>query len=173
MTRAWQGVDTIVALLDSRMDGWQQIQTYNDYDACHFGNFYPNLLNLTETSMKRLAEDTARLYCADDLVRGVQIDIEPYRDPYKPGLQSYMKYVSEALRDDLGQHGCRNDKYPNGRAVSYFTFAHNHQPSFTDILGPNGYYVFSGAQQTDPFQTTRACLPSCTANRYPLNDRRV
>ena len=32
-------VESIVALLDSRMDGWTQIQEYDNYDGCKFGNF--------------------------------------------------------------------------------------------------------------------------------------
>ena len=39
-------VDSIVSLIDSRMDGWEQIKTYNDFDGCKFGNFYPDLRNL-------------------------------------------------------------------------------------------------------------------------------
>ena len=141
-------VTSIVSLIDSRMDGWEQIATYNDYDGCKFGNFYPDLRNLTDAGIVRLANDTAHLYCncetCDDL-DGLQVDLEPYRDPYKTSLNKYVKQVATNLRDETGEFNCKNDKHPKGRTVSYFTFAHDQSLEFTtDVLGANGYYVFSG-----------------------------
>ena len=87
------------------MDGWEQIATYNDYDGCKFGNFYPDLRNLTDAGIVRLANDTAHLYCncetCDDL-DGLQVDLEPYRDPYKTSLNKYVKQVATNLRDETG-----------------------------------------------------------------------
>jgi hypothetical protein len=147
--QAAPGVDTVVALLDGRLDGWDQIQTYNGYDGCKFGDFYPNLVNLTDFALQRLATDTAKLYCKSPVVSGMQVDLEPYKDPYKPAVQKFIKYVGAALLDADGSNGCRTSKFPQGRTVSYFTFAHNHKPSFMDDLGPNGYFVFSGYDLAD------------------------
>ena len=115
-------------------------------------------------------------------IDGIQVDREPYVEPYRTSLQSYVKAVAGYLRDensdpelncrfvvfhfprkderscstlskithDLIELCCslpsrRNKNHPTGRTVAYFTFAHNHQPSFTtEVLGANGYYVFSG-----------------------------
>ena len=141
-------VTSIVSLIDSRMDGWEQIKTYNDYDGCKFGNFYPDLRNMTDAGIDKLANDTARLYCGcetcDD-VDGLQVDLEPYRAPYKVSLNKYVAAVARNLRDETGEFNCKNAAHPEGRTVSYFTFAHDQSLEFTnDVLGANGYYVFSG-----------------------------
>lgn len=139
------GVDGIIALIDSRLDGWNMIKAYNDYDGCKFGNFYPNLNNLTDGEIHLLAEQTARLYCKDEILSGVQIDLEPYAEPWLDSLNSFITYTSEAFRDETGIFGCKTTKWPAGRTLSYFTFAHRMDYAFTtNVLGPNGYYVFSG-----------------------------
>lgn len=145
-------VDSIVALLDSRMDGWTQIKTYDSYDGCKFGNFYPDLTNLTDPGLQELAENTAKLYCGCDdcdIIDGIQVDLEPYTDTYKASLQGFVKHLGVALLDADSSRGCRDAQHPKGRSVSYFTFAHRMKPSFNDVLGPNGYYVFS-AYDLDP-----------------------
>lgn len=147
-----KGVKSITALLDSRMDGWEQIKTYNNFDGCDFGNFYPDMRNLSDISMAKLANDTVKLYCDSDLIDGVQVDLEPYHPPYASSLNRFVSALSKTLLDEDGTYGCRNDAHPTGRGVSYFCFAHsiyenngNVTPSpFNDVLGPNGYYVFSG-----------------------------
>lgn len=139
------GVDAIVSLIDGRLDGWEMIQTYNDYDGCKFGNFYPDLANLTSGELHLLGEQTARLYCKDEILSGVQIDLEPYQEPWLEPLAEYISYVAESMRDENGVMGCKTAKFPAGRTVSYFTFAHRMDYTFTtNVLGPNGYYVFSG-----------------------------
>ena len=50
------------------MDGWQQIKAYNTFDGCKFGDFYPDLRNLSSFAVDRLAKDTAKLYCAQDII---------------------------------------------------------------------------------------------------------
>eukprot|EP01029_Cantina_marsupialis_P000847 TRINITY_DN10657_c0_g1_i1.p1 TRINITY_DN10657_c0_g1~~TRINITY_DN10657_c0_g1_i1.p1 ORF type:complete len:425 (-),score=105.22 TRINITY_DN10657_c0_g1_i1:344-1618(-) len=139
-----EGVETVIALLDSRMDGWPVISKYNDYDACKFGNFYPDLRNLTDTSLQNLAENAAKLYCSHSEIAGVQVDLEPYVEPYRQALGNFMGRFAKAMIDEHEEFGCRTEKYPAGRTVSYFTFAHNHKPSFNAVLNENGYYVFSG-----------------------------
>eukprot|EP00750_Incisomonas_marina_P022137 INCI4865.1.p1 GENE.INCI4865.1~~INCI4865.1.p1 ORF type:complete len:459 (+),score=75.32 INCI4865.1:97-1473(+) len=152
-----QGVKSITALLDSRMDGWEQIKTYDNNDHCEFGNFYPDLRNLSNVSMQRLADDAAKLYCASPLIDGVQVDLEPYHDPYTESLNHFVSLLSANLVDEDNKFGCRDETHPTGRQTSYFCFAHdiyqvngNITPSpFNDVLGPNGYYVFS-AYDLDP-----------------------
>jgi hypothetical protein len=140
-------VDSIVSLIDSRMDGWEQIKTYNDFDGCKFGNFYPDLRNLTDAGLQKLADDTAKLYCACPecgIIDGVQVDLEPYVDPYKQSLDDFIGKVATNFRDEDGKFGCKDADHPQGRSVSYFTFAHAQSTKFTSLLGDNGYYVFSG-----------------------------
>jgi hypothetical protein len=144
-------VESIVALLDSRMDGWTQITTYNNYDGCKFGNFYPDLSNLTDAGLNQLAKDTASLYCncpECHRIDGIQVDLEPYNDRYVQPLKAFVGHLGTALRDEDSSNGCRVATHPKGRSVSYFTFAHRMTPSspggyFNDALGDNGYYVFS------------------------------
>jgi len=139
------GVESITALLDARMDGWDMITKYDNYDACDFGDFYPNLNNLTDPHIVSLAESTAKLYCADAHVNGIQVDLEPYQEPYKESLGKFVKALGTAMRDEDGSLGCRDDAHPDGRTTSYFTFAHRMAPEFyNDTLGENGIFVFSG-----------------------------
>jgi hypothetical protein len=139
------GVKSITALLDARMDGWNMIQDYNSYDACDFGDFYPNLNNLTAPQIESLAQYTAKLYCADENLGGIQVDLEPYQDPYKESLEAFVKALATNMRDADGKNGCKTDSYPSGRTTSYFTFAHRMRDTFyNESLGDNGIYVFSG-----------------------------
>jgi len=144
-------VDSIIALLDSRMDGWTQIQQYNNFDGCKFGNFYPDLSNLTDAGLNELAVATSQLYCQCEechRIDGVQVDLEPYNDRYVQPLKAFVGHLGAALLDEDGKNGCRTTLHPEGKTVSYFTFAHRMTPGskggyFNDALGPNGYYVFS------------------------------
>jgi len=139
------GVKSVTALLDARMDGWNMIQNYNKYDACDFGDFYPNLNNLTAPQIETLAEHTAKLYCADENLGGIQVDLEPYQDPYKDSLEGFVTALAKNMRDEDGSNGCKDDKHPSGRTTSYFTFAHRMDEGFYNrSLGENGIYVFSG-----------------------------
>jgi len=139
------GVKSVTALLDARMDGWDMIKAYNNHDECKFGDFYPNLNNLTNGHIEKLAEHTAKLYCADENLGGIQVDLEPYQDPYKESLAAFVKSLATNMRDADKTNGCRTDKYPSGRTTSYFTFAHRMADTFyNDTLGDNGIYVFSG-----------------------------
>jgi len=139
------GVEQVVALIDARLDGWDMITQYNNLDACQFGDFYPNLNNLSHTQLGQLANQTAKLYCADPNLGGVQIDLEPYQDPYKESLEGFLSQMSTAMEDESGANGCRDASHPEGRTMSYFTFAHRTRDNFGDtIMGKNGYFVFSG-----------------------------
>jgi hypothetical protein len=139
------GVKSVTALLDARMDGWEMIKGYNNHDACDFGDFYPNLNNLTKPQIESLAQHTARLYCADENLGGIQVDLEPYQDPYKESLQSFVTSLATNMRDEDGANNCRNSQHPAGRTTSYFTFAHRMAETFyNESLGDNGIYVFSG-----------------------------
>jgi hypothetical protein len=142
---ATEGVKQVVALIDGRLDGWDQIMRYNGHDACHFGDFYPNLNNLTYTQVDQLAHQTASLYCKDDNLGGVQVDLEPYKAPYTQKLEHFINKISMNMEDVDSTTGCRNAKHPEGRTTSFFTFAHAIRDDFKDtVLGKNGYFVFSG-----------------------------
>jgi len=144
-------VDSVVMMIDGRMNGWEQITSYDNYDKCNFSNFYSNLQNLTDHSLERLANDTVNLYCKDDVIDGLQIDLEPYAGIYQEPLSKYIGYLGELMLDENETSGCRNDAHPHGRSLSYYAFAHDiwnsttvpHE-TFNKMLGPNGYYVFSG-----------------------------
>merc|ERR1711981_1356205 len=139
------GVGQIVALLDARLDGWNMIEQYNNNDACNFGDFYPNLNNLTTVQLGKLAKQTSQLFCKDSTLNGIQIDLEPYQDPYKESLETFIKAMVTEMEDETGENGCKDAAHPKGRTTSYFTFAHRTRTSFTkELMGKNGYYVFSG-----------------------------
>jgi len=139
------GVEQVVALLDARLDGWNMIEQYNHNDACEFGDFYPNLNNLTDVQLGKLAQQTARLFCKDSNLGGIQIDLEPYQDPYKQSLETFLTAMVKSMEDEDKSNGCRDEMHPEGRTTSYFTFAHRTRTNFTqEIMGKNGYYVFSG-----------------------------
>jgi hypothetical protein len=140
-----EGVNQVVALLDARLDGWNMIEQYNHNDACNFGDFYPNLNNLTDTQLGKLAQQTAQLFCQDDNLGGIQVDLEPYQDPYKESLETFLKAMVSEFEDKDGSNGCRTDTHPGGRTTSYFTFAHRTRDDFYEtLMGENGYFVFSG-----------------------------
>jgi len=140
-----KGVNQIVALIDSRLDGWNMIEQYNNHDACQFGDFYPNLNNLTKVQIGKLAKQTAKLYCEDDNLGGVQIDLEPYQPPYKESLESFLHAISDEMKDTTGANGCKNAAHPQGRTTSYFTFAHRTRDDFyKTVFNDNSYFVFSG-----------------------------
>merc|ERR1712010_359527 len=76
---------------------------------------------------------------------GIQIDLEPYQDPYKESLETFIKAMVTEMEDETGENGCKDAVHPKGRTTSYFTFAHRTRTSFTkELMGNNGYYVFSG-----------------------------
>merc|ERR1711977_196305 len=92
--RGTDGVGQVVALLDSRLDGWNMIEQYNNNAARNFGDFYPNLNNLTNVQMGKLAKQTAQLFCKDQNLGGIQIDLEPYQDPYLSSLETFITAMS-------------------------------------------------------------------------------
>ena len=67
--------------------------------------------NLTDTSLKRLANDTVKLYCADDVVDGIQVDLEPYRDIYQKPLSKYVGYLAEMMLDENKTNGTMSIPY--------------------------------------------------------------
>merc|ERR1711934_923839 len=132
------GVKSITALLDARMDGWNMIENYNNYDACDFGDFYPNLNNLTAPHIKTLAQYTAKLFCADDNLGGIQVDLEPYQDPYKESLEAFVTSLAENMRDAEGSNGC---EYNN---VTEFGINLDEEIGFfRKAIGPNGKFTLA------------------------------
>jgi len=143
--RKSEGIKQVVALLDARLDGWDMITAYNKNDACNFGDFYPNLNNLSAVQLGNLAKQTASLFCRDANLGGIQVDLEPYQDPYKQSLETFLGSMVKEMEDEDGSNGCRDAVHPEGRTTSYFTFAHRTRDDFgTTIMSKNGYFVFSG-----------------------------
>merc|ERR1711865_390244 len=143
--RKSEGIKQVVALLDARLDGWDMITAYNKNDACNFGDFYPNLNNLSAVQLGHLAKQTASLFCRDANLGGIQVDLEPYQDPYKQSLETFLGSMVKEMEDEDGSNGCRDAVHPEGRTTSYFTFAHRTRDDFgTTIMSKNGYFVFSG-----------------------------
>ena len=220
------GVDHVHALVDGRMDGWQMISTYDNYDACGYGDFvsrggvavslvcflspstyplrlvfvclclgfppcslaplpsfpcppalqYPNLSNLTDAELVTLGGKLASLYCRSDVISGVQVDLEPFTEPYEASLTLFIAATSAAMRSEEGNagNGCVSDAHPDGRAVSYFTFAHSQSHDFgTSALGANGFFVFS-MYDLDPKPADGGMMYNTVAEfkeklRYELN----
>merc|ERR1711957_1067111 len=125
------GVESITALLDARMDGWNMITDYNNYDACDFGDFYPNLNTLTQPQIEHLAQYTAELYCHDDNLGGIQVDLEPYQDPYKESLEAFVTALATNMKDDSGTNGCKDAAHP---FRSYHILLHLCSPYEANIL---------------------------------------
>ena len=149
------GVKSVSAIIDGLMNGWSIIQEYGGTDPCQFGDFYPNLNNLTQPHIETLAQQTAELYCADNTLDGVQLDLSPHEDVYAFSLEVFVTALGTSLRDAAGTNGCRNDAHPFGRTISFHTVAHRMSPTFyNDSLGENGIYVFSGKdlQPKDGFE---------------------
>jgi len=75
--------------------------------------------------------------------KGRRNDSEP--TPTKESLENFLKAMVTEFEDADGANGCKDDAHPDGRTTSYFTFAHRTRDTFTEeIMGKNGYYVFSG-----------------------------
>jgi len=137
-------VESIIAIVDGRMDGVEMITKYK-FDPYGDKNVYPDMSKVTsDTDIVSLADATAQLYCSNDIVNGIQVDLEPLIDPYKENCLKFIGSLAQALRSE--KHGCVNANYPEGRSVSIFTMAENlaNVTNIWEILGPNGFVVFSG-----------------------------
>lgn len=101
-----------------------------------------------------LAELIAKLYCADDLVAGIQVDLEPF-DIDSAGQQSFYSALGRLLTGS--KYGCVDPKHPEGRYMSNFSFPGHWSPdgtftpltpaqwhTFKSSFGRNGFFMVSG-----------------------------
>jgi len=128
-----KGVTTVILVIDGRMDGGE------DYS--------PDLSKLTAAQAKQWAAVTAELYCSFPQVGGLQIDLEPFKDPYKTNLIVFLSELSKQLQSK--DANCVNDKYPNGRSLSTFLMAGAATSEVYQALGPNGFAIISGYDLSD------------------------
>jgi hypothetical protein len=118
----------IVAVVDGRMDG--------------AASYSPDLSKRTEAEVLAWADDTAALYCSFPIVGGLQVDLEPIKDPYTTHLTLFIQRLSSNLRSR--ERNCVCAAHPNGRSISVFGFPEAATPEMWKALGPNGYYMMSG-----------------------------
>merc|ERR1711865_1247414 len=110
-----------------------------DMANCNATTYYDN------NNKAAAAVYAAELYCHDDNLGGIQVDLEPYQDPHKESLEAFVTALATNMKDDSGANGCKDAAHPFGRTTSYFTFAHRMRPTFyNESMEPNGIYVFSG-----------------------------
>lgn len=127
---AVEGVDTIIAVLDGRMDGGK--------------GYSPDLSKLTVPEVQAWADHSAEVYCAVDVVAGIQMDLEPFDPPYIDNLIVFIARLSQQLRS--AKYNCVGPQHPKGRTISAFFMANvsRAHPEIWDALGANGYATISG-----------------------------
>eukprot|EP01121_Diplochlamys_sp_Union-15-3_P018688 TRINITY_DN6863_c0_g1_i1.p1 TRINITY_DN6863_c0_g1~~TRINITY_DN6863_c0_g1_i1.p1 ORF type:complete len:367 (-),score=81.85 TRINITY_DN6863_c0_g1_i1:45-1145(-) len=125
---AVKGVENVVLVIDGREDGGQ--------------SWSPDFSKLTTTQIHQWADTTAALYCSYSFVGGIQVDLEPFKSPYRNGTLEFYRRLSSNLRSY--DKNCVNPDRPYGRSVSAFMFASAATPDVFDALGPNGFVVVSG-----------------------------
>jgi len=121
-------VKNVVLVIDGVMDSGE--------------DYAPNLSKLSTVQIQQWADKTAQLYCSFDFVDGLQIDLEPARGAYLPGLVTFLGRLSSDLRQ--AGNNCLNPNHPAGRSLGAFMFAGNATPDVFAALGSNGYVIASG-----------------------------
>lgn len=76
-----------MAIIDGRCDGVEMCEAYGFWPYGGDKGVYPDVSKVSADEMTALATATAQLYCASDAVDGVQIDLEPFADPYRANLK--------------------------------------------------------------------------------------
>ena len=137
-----EGVEHITLVLDGRMDLCEEYDQYNMSNR----NLYPcdgspDLRHITPENMDNLAAEVAKVACENDVVTGVQIDLEPLSKQWRGSAIDAMGRMAKAL---VESPGCKTSKYPNGRHISTFAFAENVDDALLEALGSNGYLAISG-----------------------------
>lgn len=112
---------------------------------------YLSALNiLPQAEAEQLADNVARVFCADNAVDGVQFDIEPF-DFTKSGQQFFYNQIAKDFagenKDSTGadRFSCKNVSHPNGRSFSVFTFPSKVNAKFVQTMEKhsNGYAIYS------------------------------
>jgi len=122
------GVEWVVTVIDGRMDGGQ--------------SYSPDFSKLTPAEAQIWADNTATLYCSYSVVDGIQIDLEPFVEPYLDNLLVFLKQLAYDLTSK--ERNCVSQEHPNGRSLSAFMFASAATAQVFQALGPNGYVTVSG-----------------------------
>lgn len=116
---------------------------------------------MTQDDAIHLADKTAKAFCADGAVTGVQFDIEPFRFiPSQPGQIHYYTRIADVfagkhtttpndvLNDEAArkQITCVTAARPYGLSWSVFTFPQFVNQELADVMNEhnNGYVVISG-----------------------------
>lgn len=96
------------------------------------------------------ADQVAKKYCADDLVAGVQFDLEPFDYSILGQKSFYDEIAYDFAGKNFGdkkkdQFGCVDDLHPNGRFFSIFTFSDKVNADVAAMLNRynNGYIIDS------------------------------
>jgi len=71
------GVEWIVTVIDGRMDGGE--------------SWSPDFSKITPAGAQTWAHNTASLYCSYPVVDGIQIDLEPFTEPYLDNLLVFFE----------------------------------------------------------------------------------
>ena len=137
-----EGVEHITLVLDGRMDLCEEYDQYNMSNR----NLYPcdgspDLRQITPENMDNLAAEVAKVACNNDVVAGVQIDLEPLSKQWRGSAIDAMRRMAKAL---VESPGCKTNRYPNGRHISTFAFAESVDDALLEALGSNGYLAISG-----------------------------
>lgn len=123
----------VIPVFDGRFDGNGYLRQFHTLD---------------ETQARAYADIFARTICADPAVAGVQLDLEPF-DLGVPAQAWFYDQVARNLagaNEDLESiFGCVNDRFPQGRFFSVFTFAREITPELGEMFTRygNGYVVLS------------------------------
>jgi len=123
-----KGVNTVVTVIDGVMNGGQ--------------SYSPDFSAITPDGARQWADNTASLYCSFSVVDGIQIDLEPFVEPYIDNLLIFLQQLSSDLRSK--ERNCVSTEHPYGRSLSVFIFAAAATQQVFQALGPNGYVTVSG-----------------------------
>jgi hypothetical protein len=128
----------IIPILDGRLDN----PVTSDYLSA--------MNRMTQSEAELLADNVARVYCADNAVSGVQFDLEPF-DYSKSGQQYFYTQIAKDFagenKDSSGKDkfSCLNEDHPQGRSFSIFTFPSKINQNVIQTMDKynNGYVIYS------------------------------
>ncbi len=136
-----QGVQHVTLVVDGRMDLCKEYAEFNMSSERSCAGA-PDPRGISSEDLDAVALSIAKVACAEPVVSGVQIDLEPLADPWKNNTIALIGKLARALIDT---EGCKvPDVYPAGRAISTFAFAEDVTDDLVAALGPLGYLAISG-----------------------------
>ena len=122
------GVDSVITVIDGRMDGGQP--------------WSPDLSKLNTSQIEAWADEAADVYCSVDAVGGIQVDLEPFSGKYVVPLLTFVARLASNLRS--AERNCVSASHPSGRSITMFMFASVATPAVWQALGTNGFVTVSG-----------------------------